>query len=44
MFSDNQMAGFLNQLFLLYKWMKLPHFLHADTNRQKLKVGRIFFG
>ena len=24
--------------------MKHPHFLRADTNSQKLKVGRKFFG
>ena len=37
MFSANQTAGFLNQLFLQNKWMKQPHFLDDDTNLQKLK-------
>ena len=32
--SVNQIRGFSNQLFL----QKQPHFLHVDTNSQKLKV------
>ena len=41
MLSANQNAGFL--LFLQNKSMKQPHFLHVDTNSQKLKVDRKFF-
>ena len=33
-----EIAGFLNHLFLRNKLMKQPHFLHAATNSQKLKV------
>ena len=43
MISFNQNAGFLNQLFLQSKSMKQPHFLHVNTNLQKLKVDQIFF-
>ena len=42
MLSANQIAGFLNQLFLQNKSMKQPHFLCVDTNSQKLKVGGKF--
>ena len=38
MLSANQIAGFSNQLFLQNKLMKDPHFLHVDTNLQKIKV------
>ena len=38
MISANQIAGFFNQLFLQNKLMKQHHFLHVDTNSQKLKV------
>ena len=44
MLSANQIAGFLNQLFFQNKSMKEPHFLHVDTNSQKLKVDRKFLG
>ena len=40
MFSANQIAGFLNHEFLQNKSIKQHHFLHADTNSQKLKVVR----
>ena len=40
--SANQIAG-LSQLFLWNKSMKQPHFLHVDTNSQKLKVDQKFF-
>ena len=43
MFSANQITGFLIQLFLKNKSMKQPHFLHVDTNSQKLKLLRKFF-
>ena len=39
MLSTNQIAGFFNQ----NKSMKQPHFLHGDTNSQKLKVDSKFF-
>ena len=42
MLSANQLAGFLNQPFLQNKLMKQPHFLHYDTNSQKLKVVQTF--
>ena len=42
--SASQIAGFLIQLFLQNKSMKQPHFLHVDTNSQKLKVVRKAFG
>ena len=35
MLLANQIAGFLNQLFLPNKSLKKPHFLHVDTNSQK---------
>ena len=46
MLSAKQIAGFLNQPFLQNKLMKQPflHFLHADTDSQKLKVDPNFFG
>ena len=44
MLSANQIAGFLNQLFLPNKPIKQPHCLHVDPNSQKLKVYEIFFG
>ena len=44
MLSTNQIAGFLNQLFLQNKLMKQPHFLHVYTNSQNLKFDQIFFG
>ena len=43
MSSANQIAGFLNQLFLQNKAMKQHEFLPGDTNSQKLKVDRKFF-
>ena len=39
-----QIVRFLNQAFLQSKSMKQPHFLHVDTNSQKLKVDRKVFG
>ena len=44
MLSAIQNAEFLNQPFLQSKLMKQPHFLHVDTNSQKLKVDQRFFG
>ena len=38
MLLANQIAGFLNQLFVQNQSKKQPHFLHVDTNSQKLKV------
>ena len=38
MFLTNQMAGFLNKLYLSNEKMKKPGFLHVDTNSVKLKV------
>ena len=38
MLSAIQIAGLLNQIFLQTKSMKQPHFLHGDTNSQKLRV------
>ena len=38
MLLANLIAGFLNQLLFLNKSMKHPHFMHVDTNSQKLKV------
>ena len=38
MFLTNQMAGFLNRLYLWNEKMKKPEFLHVDTNSVKLKV------
>ena len=43
MLSANQIAGFLNILFLQITLMKQPHFLHVDTNSQDLKVDWKFF-
>ena len=43
MLSANQIVGFSNELFLQSKSMKQPHFLHGDTNSQKLKVDQKFF-
>ena len=42
MLPANQIVGFLNQLFLQNKLMKLPLYLNVDTNSQKLKVDPIF--
>ena len=42
MLSDNQVSGFLNQLFFQSKLMKQPHFLNVYTYSQKLKVDQIF--
>ena len=42
MLLANQIAEFLNQLFLQSKLMKQPYFLHVDANSQKLKVARKF--
>ena len=39
MLSKNQIAGFLNHLFLQYTSMKQSRFLHVINNLQKLKVG-----
>ena len=39
----NQIAGFLNQLFLLKKMMK-PDFLYANTDSVKLKVNQKILG
>ena len=39
-----QIVRFLNQAFLQSKSMKQPHFLHVDTNSQKLKVNWKRFG
>ena len=44
MLSANEIAGFLNQLFLQNKLMKQPLFLYVDTNSQKLKTDWKFFG
>ena len=33
----NEIAGFLNQLYLQNEIMKNPDFLHVDTNSLKLK-------
>ena len=41
MLSANQIAEFLNQLFLQNKSMKQPHFLHVGINSQKLKVEKL---
>ena len=40
----NQIAGFLNQVFLRNKSMKHSHFLHVGTISQKLKFDKKFFG
>ena len=33
-----RIEGFLSQAFLQSKLMKQPHFLHVDTNSEKLEV------
>ena len=38
MLLANEIAGFLNQVYLQNKIMKNPDFLHVDTNSLKLKV------
>ena len=38
MLSANQIAGFLNQLYLQNKMIERPDFLHVNTNSWKLKV------
>ena len=38
MLLANEIAEFLNQLYLQYTIMKNPDFLHVDTNSLKLKV------
>ena len=43
MLSANQIAGFLNQLFLQNKSIKQAYFFHVDINSQKLKVDCNFF-
>ena len=43
MLSAIQIASFLNQPFIQNRSMKQPHFLHVDTNSQKLKVDRKVF-
>ena len=40
MLSANQIADFLNQLYLQNKMMKQPGFLHVDTNWWKLKYDK----
>ena len=40
----NEISGFLSELFLWNKLMKQSHFLHVDTNSQKLKVDWKFLG
>ena len=42
MLSANQIAGFLNQLFLWNKLIEQSHFLHTDTNSQKLNVQKFY--
>ena len=37
MLLANEIAGFLNQLYLQNEIMKNPDFLHVDTNSLKLK-------
>ena len=44
MLSANQFVRFLNQLFVQNQSKKQPHFLHVDTNSQKLKVDWKCFG
>ena len=44
MLSAIQIAGFLNQPFLQKNLMKRSHFLHVDTNSQKLKVDQKMLG
>ena len=43
-FSANQIAVFLNQIYLQKKYMKQPHFLHSDSKSPKLKVDGNFWG
>ena len=38
MFLVNEIAGFLNQLYLQNKIMKNPDFLHVEINSLNLKV------
>ena len=38
MLLANEIAGFLNELYLQNKIMKNSDFLHVDTNSLKLKV------
>ena len=38
MFSASQIAGFYTQPYLQNKWLKLPDFVHVDTNSHKLAV------
>ena len=42
--SANEIARFLNQLFLQNKSMKQPNFFNVHANSQKLKVDQNFFG
>ena len=42
--SVNHIVRFLNNLFLQNKSVKQHHFLHVDTNSQKLKVVGKYFG
>ena len=44
MLSVNQIARFLNQLFLQNKLMKQSHFICMLIQTQKLKVDRKIFG
>ena len=44
MLSANQIAGFLNQLFLQCKLMDQLHFLHVNTKSQKLEVENFLVG
>ena len=44
MLSANQIARFLNQLFLQNKSMKQCHLLHVDTTSQNLKVSQKIVG
>ena len=38
MLLANQMAKFLNQIYLWNKMMKLPDLMHGDTNSRRFKV------
>ena len=42
MLSANQIAGFLNQLFLQNKSMEWLHFLDVDANLQNEELIKIF--
>ena len=44
MVSPNQILELLNQPFLQHKSRKKYDSFHVDTNSQKLKVDRKFFG